>query len=46
MRALHIASKDPIEIMTWSRILDYFEQCCDAFEDVADAAEYIVMKNS
>ena len=46
MRTLHTSTNDPIEIMTWSRLFDNFEKCCDAFEDVADTAEYIIMKNS
>ncbi len=46
MRDLHAGSKDPVEIMTWSRLFDRFEMCCDAFEDVADTAEYVIMKNS
>ena len=46
MRDLHVTSKDPIEIMTWSRLFDRFETCCDSFEEAADFAEYIIMKNS
>jgi uncharacterized protein Yka (UPF0111/DUF47 family) len=36
----------PVEILTWSRMLDCLESCCDAMEDVADAVENIVMKNT
>ena len=46
MRDLHVNSNDPIEILTWSRMFDYLERCCDTMEDVADSVENIVMKNS
>ncbi len=46
MHDLHVGSTDPIEILTWSRMLDCLERCCDAMEDVADAVENIVMKNT
>lgn len=46
MHDLHANSKDPIEVLTWSRMLDCLERCCDATENVADSIENIVMKNS
>lgn len=46
MRDLHVNSTDPIEIMVWSKTFNYFENCCDACEDVANTLESIVMKNS
>ncbi|MEG2361254.1 MAG: DUF47 family protein [Christensenella sp.] len=46
MRDLHVKSKDPIEIMVWSKTFNYFEGCCDACEDVANMLESIIMKNS
>ncbi len=46
MRDLHVNSSDPVEIITWSKTFDYLENCCDACEDVANAIESIVMKNS
>ncbi|MDD4112930.1 MAG: DUF47 family protein [Herbinix sp.] len=46
MSNLHLTSKDPIELMTWTEILDRLEKCCDNCEDVADIIEQIVMKNS
>jgi len=46
MYRLHTETADPIEIMTWSRVFDRLELCCDAFEDVADTAEYMILKNS
>ena len=46
VRDLHMNCKDPIELFSWTRILDRFETCCDACEDVADDIESIVLKNS
>lgn len=46
VRALYQTSKDPIELMVWTEILDRLEKCCDACEDVANDVESIVMKNS
>lgn len=46
MRDLHVNSKDPIEIMVWSKTFNYLEGCCDACEDVSDVMEGVVMKNS
>jgi len=46
MSNLYLTSKDPIELMTWTEILDRLEKCCDNCEDVADIIEQIVMKNS
>lgn len=46
VRNLYQTSKDPIELMTWTEIMDRLEKCCDNCEDVADIIEEIVMKNS
>lgn len=46
VRELHVNSKDPIELMVWTKIYAYLEKCCDACEEVADILETIVMKNS
>lgn len=46
VRELHMNCKDPIELFSWTRILDLFETCCDACKDVADDIESIVLKNS
>ena len=45
MHHLHATEKDPIKILTWSRMLDCLETCCDAMENVAEAIEHIVMRN-
>lgn len=46
MRNLYQTSKDPIELMTWTEILQRLEKCADNCEDVANIIETIVMKNS
>lgn len=46
MHDLHVSATDPIEILTWSRMLDCFEESCDVMESVANALENISMKNS
>ena len=46
MRTLNTTSKDPIELMTWTDIFNYFEKCCDGCESVANLIESVVMKNS
>lgn len=46
MRNLYISSKDPIELITWKDIFEYFEKCCDACEDAANVVESVIMKNS
>lgn len=45
-KKLFVECKDPIEIMTMTGIIDCFEKCCDAIEDVADDIESIVLKNT
>ena len=46
MRRLHTDVADPIEIIAWREIFVYFEKCCDACEQVADALESVMMKNT
>ncbi len=46
VRNLYTTSTDPVEIMTWTKSFDYLEKCCDACENVSDAMESIIMKNS
>lgn len=46
MRNLYQTSTDPIELMTWTKILERLEKCADNCEDVANIIETIVMKNS
>lgn len=46
VRNLYTTSKDPVEILSWTKSFDYLERCCDACEDVSDIMESIIMKNS
>ncbi|MEG2213103.1 MAG: DUF47 family protein, partial [Clostridiales bacterium] len=43
---LQLQSKDPLYIIAWREIYNYFEKCCDACEDVADIVESIAITNS
>ncbi|NLC25454.1 MAG: DUF47 family protein [Fastidiosipila sp.] len=46
VRRLYRESKDPIEIIAWTEIFYRFERCCDSFEDVAQAVESVIIKNT
>lgn len=46
MYRLYSISKDPIEIIAWTKIFERLEKCCDSCERVANTMESIIMKNS
>ncbi len=46
LRALYTGSKDPMEVLAWRSILNYFETCLDACEDVADVVQNITIGNT
>ncbi len=46
MRELYRFTKDPIELLVWTRIFDQFERCCDAIKDSILVLERVAMKNS
>jgi predicted phosphate transport protein (TIGR00153 family) len=46
MRNLHTTAKDPLEIIAWREIYDFFEKCCDTCVNVADIIESIVIGNT
>lgn len=46
VRKLYTDCAEPVEILKWRETFDRFEKCCDACEDVADAVESVIMKNS
>lgn len=46
IRKLYTEVKDPIEIMSWTKIFNTMEKCCDSFESVVNVIESVVMKNS
>ncbi len=45
MRNLHATSSDPLEIIAWREIYEFFEKCCDNCENVADIIESIAIGN-
>lgn len=45
-RDLYCNCNDFREVAAWDTTFHYLEKCCDAFEDVADAIENVIMKNS
>lgn len=46
MRKLHLTTKDPLAVIAWRNIYEFFEGCCDACEDVADIIEGIAIGNT
>lgn len=46
IRNLFAISKDPIELLVWTKIYNNLEYCCDICEDTADTVELVIMKNS
>lgn len=45
-RKLYVESQDYKELVAWDTTYHYLEKCCDACEDVANAIENVIMKNS
>jgi len=45
-RDLYCNCNDFREVAAWDTTFHYLEKCCDACEDVADAIENVIMKNS
>jgi uncharacterized protein Yka (UPF0111/DUF47 family) len=46
MKRLYTTTKDPITVIAWRDIYEFFEGCCDACEDVADIVESISIGNA
>jgi uncharacterized protein Yka (UPF0111/DUF47 family) len=46
MRDLYANCSDLREVIAWDQIFFYLEKCCDACEDVANAIEGVILKNS
>jgi len=46
MRRLHTTPTDPLEIIAWREIYEFFEKCCDTCENAADIIESIIIGNS
>ncbi|MGI5979457.1 MAG: DUF47 domain-containing protein [Oscillospiraceae bacterium] len=45
MRNLHTTDNDLLDVIAWREIYDFFENCCDACEHVADIVEGITIGN-
>lgn len=45
MRDLHQAGIEPLYVIAWREVYDFFERSCDACEDVADIVERITIGN-
>ncbi len=45
-RKLYVECQDYKELAAWDTVYHYLEKCCDACEDVANAIENVIMKNS
>lgn len=45
-RSLYVNSTDYKELAAWDTTYHYLEKCCDSCEDVANAIENVIMKNS
>ncbi len=46
LRRLYTEETDAVTILSWTTMYKSFEKCCDCCEDVADAIEQIILKNS
>jgi hypothetical protein len=46
IRKLFVESKDPVYLLIWNDVFLQLEKCCDACENVAEAIESVIMKNS
>ncbi len=46
IRRLYCENAESQERITWTKLFDWMEACCDACEDVMESVELVVMKNS
>ena len=46
MRRLYCENAESLERITWTKLFDWMEACCDACEDVMESVELVIMKNS
>lgn len=46
MRRLHTEESNPMTVIAWREIYEYFEKSCDACEDVADIVQGIAIGNA
>ena len=45
MRRLYCENAEAQDRITWTKLFDWMEACCDACEDVMESVELVVMKN-
>ena len=46
MKRLYKTTKDPVELLVWTRVFDQFEKCCDICNETAVVIENVIMKNT
>ena len=46
MRRLYCENAEAQDRITWTKLFDWMEACCDACEDVMESVEMVVLKNS
>lgn len=46
MRRLYCENAEALERITWTKLFDWMEACCDACEDVMESVELVILKNS
>ena len=46
MRRLYCENAEAQDRITWTKLFDWMEACCDACEDVMESVELVIMKNS
>ncbi len=46
IRRLYCEDAEPLERITWTKMFDWMENCCDACEDAMESVEMVIMKNS
>ena len=46
MRTLFSENVDPIKLISWTKIYQIMEDCCDNCEHAADMIEVTVLKNT
>lgn len=45
LHTLYATSKDAVELLVWTELMDRFEKSCDSIEYVANVVESVVMNN-
>ena len=45
-RRLYTEHCEPLDRITWTKMFDCLEECCDKCEDITDSIEMVMLKNS